>query len=298
MDFGINIVTDRPIDYAVRVAQVAEKLGFKSIWIGETLGLKHPFKYIHHIAERTRRIIIGTSILSIYTNSVKKVSSYFANIVEIYGQRFIIGLGIGDKKLLEKVGVKTRNTFRDMVTYVDRLEEALNKRRVEIPIIIGSMGPKLVQYSCKVYGSILLNTVHPDYVKWVLRNLENNTKCKVYSIGPCLLEGDKNNLKAVKIAAALVLRGMNKYFLEEFKLNNLAKELDKLLESGKYDELDKYEKFLLDNFSIYGTLEQVLNRVKELENAGVKHLVFGTPLYRNIGQIEVLGKALNLKQPT
>jgi len=294
MDFGINIVTDRPVEYAVKVAQVAEKSGFKSVWVGETLGLKHPFKYLHHIAENTEKIVIGTSILSIYTNPVERVSDYFANIVKYYGRRFIIGLGIGDKKLLEKIGAKNIVPLKDMITYTNKLKEFLKRRGVEIPIIIGSMGPKLTRYSCKVYGSVLLNTVYPDYVKWVLKNMKDTIKCKVYCIGPCLLENDKSNLKAVKIAAALVLRGMNNYFLKEFKLDNLAKEVNKLLELGRYEELRKYERILLNNFSIYGTPKHVLNRIRSLKNAGVEHLIFSTPLYRNINQIKILGKALGL----
>ncbi len=294
MDFGLNIVTDISVDYAVKVAKLAENLGFKTVWIGETLGLKHPFKYLHNIASSTRKIVIGTSVLSIYTNSVKNVAEYFADLVNIYGQRFIIGLGIGDKKLLKLKKVTVKQPLKDLDNYVRKLEMMLNNYNLKIPIIIGSMGPTIVKYSCKTYGSILLNTIYPDYIRWVLKILKD-IKCDIYSIGPCLLEGDVKNFKAVKVAAGIVLRGMNKHFLKAFKLTELAKEIDIALENKNYTKLEKYRELLLEKFAIYGTIEQVLERVRELEKLNIKHLIFGTPLYRNINQIKILSGVLNLK---
>lgn len=294
MDFGLNIVTDISVNYAVEVAKLAENLGFKSVWFGETLGLKHPFEYLHNVANFTRKIIIGTSILSIYTNSVKNVAKYFANLVNTYGQRFIIGLGIGDKKLLKLRKVTVKHPLKDLNNYVKKLEIMLNNYNLKIPIIIGSMGPMIVKYSCKTHGSILLNTVYPDYIKWVLKILKD-IKCNIYSIGPCLLENDVKNFRAIKVAAGIVLRGMNKRFLKEFKLTKLAKEIDIALESKNYEKLERYRGLLLEKFAIYGSIERVLERVRELEKLSIKHLIFGTPLYRNINQVKVLGEALNLK---
>ncbi len=279
---ALNIVTDVSLDYAKTVSKEALRLGAESIWIGETNDLPHPFKYLSYISEYVKAPL-GTSIISAYLNPVDYVVE-FSNEILKRAPKFIIGVGLGDIDHLKRKGIVVKKPLRFMRNYVTSL---LRKLHPKASAIIGTAGRRMANLSCQLCGAVMLNLVYPEYVKFIRRNI--NESCEITVIGPSLIKEERDNsrlIRALRIASAIVLKGMSKKFLEEFELTNIALEVRNYLVQGSYWKLKKHDKLLLEKFSLYGSLDELEEAIKELSKLSVKRVIFGPPLYRKMDLVK------------
>lgn len=90
----------------IRAAQLAEELGYDSIWIPEAWGYEQ-FQLLTEIALNTRRIRVATGIANVFSRSPGLLAMSAATLDEISGGRAIIGLGTSGKLVIENFhGVK------------------------------------------------------------------------------------------------------------------------------------------------------------------------------------------------
>ena len=275
---ALNIVTDVGLDYAKTVSVVALRLGAESIWIGETGDLPHPFKYLSYISEYVKAPL-GTSIISAYLNPVDYVVKFSNEILEKV-PKFIIGVGLGDIDYLKRKGVVVKKPLRFMRNYVTSLLEKLSPKALAI---IGTAGRKMANLSCHLCGAVMLNLVFPEYIRFIKNSISSS--CEITIIGPSLVREksvDEKLVRALRIASAIVLKGMGKCFLEKFELSEIAFEIRNYLVRGDYWKLRKYDKLLLEKFSLYGSLNEIEETIKELSKLNVKRVILGPPLYRRV----------------
>ena len=278
MKLALNIVTDVSLNYAVKVSAEALKAGAESIWIGETRNLPHPFKYLSHIGDHVKAHL-GTSIISAYLNPVDYVVKFSS---EIFAKtsKFTLGIGLGDIDYLKSRGIVVDKPLKFMENYVGRL---LKKIGSKISVVIGTAGKKMANLSCRLCGAVMLNLVFPEYIRYIKRNIDY--PCEITVIGPSLIinnNADEKLVRALRIASAIVLKGMNRQFLKEFGLSNIASEVRLALIQGDYWKLRKYDKLFFERFSFYGNLDGIEETIRELLKLNVKRVIFGPPLYRRI----------------
>src|SRR4029078_10683701 len=84
----------------IRAAQLAEELGYDSIWIPEAWAYE-PFQLLTEIALSTRRIKVATGIANVFSRSAGLLAMSAATLDEISEGRAIIGLGTSGKRLVE-----------------------------------------------------------------------------------------------------------------------------------------------------------------------------------------------------
>jgi len=84
----------------LRAAQLAEDLGYDSIWIPEAWGYEQ-FQLLTEIALATTRIKLGTGIANIFSRSAGLLAMSAATLDEISEGRVILGLGTSGKKVVE-----------------------------------------------------------------------------------------------------------------------------------------------------------------------------------------------------
>jgi len=284
---ALNIVTDVELIYAKDVSIEALKFGAESIWIGETENLPHPFGYLSYIAKYVKAHL-GTSIISAYLNPVDYVAKFVNEIIECRNvPKFTVGVGIGDLEYLRKKGIIVKRPLRFMKNYVSNIK---NKLRAKALVTIGTAGRKMAKLSCEMCGTVMLNLVFPEYIKFVKESISSS--CNITIIGPSLIRENTNDnsrlIRALRIASSIVLKGMNRHFLEEFELVEVANEIKRILLHKEYWKLKRYDKLLLEKFSIYGTLDEIEHLVEELSKLNVKRIIFGPPLYRRIDLVRKL----------
>ena len=80
----------------VECVKYAEELGYESAWMAEGHGGDH-FTILTACALATKRILLGTSISSVYVRSAPTIAMAAACVDEFSEGRFILGLGSSHK---------------------------------------------------------------------------------------------------------------------------------------------------------------------------------------------------------
>ena len=86
----------------LRFAQMAEDLGYHSIWLPEAWGYEQ-FQLLTEIAVHTKRIKLATGITNIFSRSAALLAMTAATLDEISEGRVILGLGTSGKKVIENL---------------------------------------------------------------------------------------------------------------------------------------------------------------------------------------------------
>jgi len=84
----------------IEQAQVAEALGFDSIWTAESWG-NDAFTFATWMAAHTKRVRIGTGIVQMAARTPVATAMAAATIDHLSGGRFILGLGVSGPQVVE-----------------------------------------------------------------------------------------------------------------------------------------------------------------------------------------------------
>jgi alkanesulfonate monooxygenase SsuD/methylene tetrahydromethanopterin reductase-like flavin-dependent oxidoreductase (luciferase family) len=103
----LSTVTDNSVSDIVKMATLAEKLGYDSVYVNE--GRMDALACVQAIAEKTRNITLGTNIANIHYRHPFLTAATSKIIAEISKGRFSLGLGISHRGLLEKLDVNAQN---------------------------------------------------------------------------------------------------------------------------------------------------------------------------------------------
>ncbi len=283
MKYGVNFNGDQPLDKIKEGARIAEEGGFDYIWVGENPEFMHPFPVIAAIAEATSSITIGSGIMSPFLNRCADISSGFQVLREAYGDRFVIGIAPGDKLGLERVGV---------VVEGNRIKACLQNLKTQgFRAFIGASEPKLLSLGNALCDGVLLNYVNPAHVRWALGLAGKPSYVATYS--PSLLLPEEDGMENLRLAAATVVAGSNQAFQREFCLEGRVEEIRDILRRGEYWELKKHDPFLLEGFTLSGSLVEIADRIDELGKLGVDQVIFGYPMGNNPESLRRLAAAID-----
>jgi len=164
MDFGTFLLLQTPsaqpsdVIYArgVEITQAAEDLSFHNMWLAEhhfsTYGLlARPLTYALHLADRTRRIRVGTAVIVVPLHHPLVIAEEIATVDLLSGGRLDVGLGRGYQRYeFERLGVE--------------LGESRTRWEEAVDIILQALAGKPFSYEGKYYR-IPETTVYPHPVQ-------------------------------------------------------------------------------------------------------------------------------------
>jgi 5,10-methylenetetrahydromethanopterin reductase len=96
----------------------AERLGFRRVWLSERWDIKQADVILSAIGAKTTRLEIGSGIIVPSTRHAWSTAALGATFHATHGERFILGLGRGEKGAFKGMGIKV-TTFEAMADYVD-----------------------------------------------------------------------------------------------------------------------------------------------------------------------------------
>jgi alkanesulfonate monooxygenase SsuD/methylene tetrahydromethanopterin reductase-like flavin-dependent oxidoreductase (luciferase family) len=80
--------------------RAADESGVHSMWTSEAWG-RDAFTLLALLADRTKNIQLGTSIVNIYSRSPAALAQHFTTLDEVSNGRMIIGLGTSGAQVIE-----------------------------------------------------------------------------------------------------------------------------------------------------------------------------------------------------
>jgi probable F420-dependent oxidoreductase len=157
---GVWYSTDKHKDAAAIAAFVktVEKLGYDTLWYPEARGLES-FSVAGFMLSHTSRLKLGSSIASIYARDAFTSRRGMISLNELYGNRFILGLGVSHVPMVE--GIRG-HTYEKPIPAMRSYLNGITKGEAEAndwPIAIAALGPLMLKLSREMTrGALPYNT--------------------------------------------------------------------------------------------------------------------------------------------
>lgn len=177
---GFNPVM--PVKEAVETASKAERAGFESFWMHESLYQRDVVTYLSSISLSTSKIVIASGVTNTFTRHPVATATTFATLSELSGGRTILGLGLGSFPTIPLIGYKLfpvneTRPLRRISEYVTLVRKVWNGEKVDfdgeffkvhnlqlgfkvnhrIPLFIASLSPMTQRYGGEVADGVILS---------------------------------------------------------------------------------------------------------------------------------------------
>ncbi|MER7717334.1 LLM class F420-dependent oxidoreductase [Streptomyces flaveolus] len=129
-----------------------EQLGFGALWLGGNSSARHAAPLI----EATSRIVVGTSIQSIWEHEASAAAAGFAELEVSHPGRFVLGLGVSHGPRVEGYS----RPYSKMVEYLDELDKAGMRSGHRV---LAALGPKMLELSRDRAAGAIPYLVTPEH---------------------------------------------------------------------------------------------------------------------------------------
>lgn len=251
-----------PTPVARAAAQLIEQLGFGALWIPETLG-RDPFVAAALLLGATERLPIATGIANIYARDPMTMANAQKTLAEAFPNRFLLGLGVSHSHLV--AGIRKHDyskPYSHMVEFLDRMDAA---RYMAVPPerdpgrVLAALGPKMLELAAtRAQGA------HPYFTTPEHTALARAAMGADALLAPeqmCVLSTDPVEARAIARGNMKIYMGLPNYW------NNLLR-----LGFTEADREDGGSDRLVDAVVVWGTAQQVADRVAEHRAAGANHV--------------------------
>ncbi|MGW7565787.1 LLM class F420-dependent oxidoreductase [Streptomyces tendae] len=129
-----------------------EQLGFGALWLGGNTAARHAAPLIG----ATERIVVGTSIQSIWEHKASKAAAGFAELEVSHPGRFVLGLGVSHAPIAQGY----RRPYSTMVGYLDELDRAGMRSGHRV---LAALGPKMLDLARDRAAGAIPYLVTPEH---------------------------------------------------------------------------------------------------------------------------------------
>jgi probable F420-dependent oxidoreductase len=303
MDFAITFKGDISPKRTVALAKQAEVAGFKYAWFFDSHVLwQECYVRMAMCMEHTDHLRYGPLVTNPGVREWSVAASMYATLAEQSGNRIEIGVGRGDssrrvlgkKPLTVETMVEFSNALRglvrgDKVTY-DEVETQIPwASGYEIPIWIAAYGPKALKAAGEAGDGLVLQMGEPALVKWFADQAigagkaagRDMSKYQIMSAAPVWVgdmdKGREQTRWFPGMVGNHVADIVEKYGMDDPTIPKSFTQYVKDRQGYDYkdhankdaDHLGFITNEIVDSFAILGTAAQHVEKLKQLEAAGV-----------------------------
>src|SRR5919205_3252462 len=117
-------------------ASELERLGYATIWLGGSPAAE--LDVVDPLLDATERLVVGTSIVNVWTAAAKLVAESFQRLEAKYPGRFVLGIGAGHRES----NADYRKPYGALVAYLDELDQG------GVPVqqrALAALGPRVLE---------------------------------------------------------------------------------------------------------------------------------------------------------
>jgi 5,10-methylenetetrahydromethanopterin reductase len=302
----------RTVQEAVARARRAEELGFEAIFFADSqMNNVDPFLAIAMCAAGTKTIRFGTAVTNIVYRDPSIVANSFATLNEISEGRAIVGMGTGDGPVYS-LG-RTATTLLEFEKGLRAIRDLLHDRGVDVPkskeraggnvklkagkrpvpIYISAEGPKTLRVAGRTCDGIILGTGFDlDVLEWAEARVAEGAKeagrapsdIDLMPAGMIVVDDDGERArKRVRSRMANRAHHNFRFTMETVPEKEVAGvqrfmdgfDISKPIEERVDPEL--VTDYLLERFTIAGTPQECIAKIKRLESEGVRRVLLTPP---------------------
>src|SRR5829696_6383379 len=134
---------------AREAAAEIEELGYAALWFGEALG-REAFTNASLLLCATSQLIVATGIANIFVRDAWATNAAAKTLAGAYPDRFVLGLGVSHRPLVERRGHDYRSPLSTMRTYLKDMREAqftAAQPEHDPSWLLAALGPKMLELS-------------------------------------------------------------------------------------------------------------------------------------------------------
>ncbi len=127
--------------------QELESLGYSSFWFGEAPGGKEAFTRAAILLAASSTITVGTGIASIWGRDPLNTASAIRTVGEAFPGRFIAGLGVSHRPLVEARGDTYERPFAAMRDHLAGMASAKHHSPApseHVPVLLAALRPRML----------------------------------------------------------------------------------------------------------------------------------------------------------
>lgn len=303
----------RNISQALGRALSAERLGFEAIFFADSqMNNLDPFQVMALCAGHTQRLRFGTAVTNMVYRDPTILANSAATANEISQGRAILGLGTGDGPIYSLGRTATRLAqFEQGLRIIRELLQgrsiavpqgkerpsagrvALKAGKFPVPIYISAEGPRTLRVAGRVADGVILGTgVDLEVLRWARRQIAQGAKeagrepseIDVMPAAMICVDGDGERARRL-VRSRLANRAHHnfRFTFETVPPEELAGverfmaafDISKPIEE-RIDP-DLVTDYLIQRFTIAGTPEECLARLRGLKEAGVRRIMVTPP---------------------
>ena len=252
----------QPTAETVRTARRIEELGYPALWLPETMG-KNPFVLASLLLANTSKLVLATGIANIYHREPGVTLAAQMTLAEQSDNRFLLGLGVSHKPLVEGVrGLTYRPPVATMRDYLAKMAAAPYQGvppSEDPPTVIAALGPKMLALAAEACQGAHPYFTSPDHTAMAREIL--GPDAKLYVEQKVILEQNPSKARTAARAAAQLYLGLPNYRNNWLRMGLSESDLD----GGGSDRF-------IDATFAWGTVEAIEARIQAHLDAGADHV--------------------------
>jgi probable F420-dependent oxidoreductase len=239
-----------------------ERLGYGTLWYGESLGQEAFARGAIYLAA-TQRLVIASGIANIWARDAAAMANGGRTLAEAWPGRFILGLGVSHAPAVRLRGHEYERPYSAMVEYLDAMVNApWRGPDADIPpIVLAALGPRMVGLASQRTAGAYPYFSTSEHVREVRAILGHEPF--IASDLPVVLASDLASARAVAD------RHLNGYLGAANYRNNLLR-----LGWSEADLTPPGSDRLFEAVVAWGDLDRIAGRVDERLEVGADQVVF------------------------
>ncbi|MCF7982144.1 MAG: LLM class flavin-dependent oxidoreductase [Pseudomonadales bacterium] len=323
LKFSIGLQGSYPIREYIDIAQRIESYGFDEIHVYDDLMFKPTWPLLTLIGEHTDTIQVGPGIITPQIVHPCYHAGNLAELDELTQGRAVCGiargafwefLGIEKQKkpitmvreaieIIRRLMRGDHTSFHgEVFTCTEELFFRFDTYRKDVPIFIGTWGPKMCQLAGEIASGVKSDGLwNPDYVRIVRENIEIGARRSGRNPDDIeIIAGPLSSISANREKARETARKVLAVYLPYLRpMTDVAgipeEEIRKVREAAAVGDFAKGASYVSDlsveKCSVTGTPEEVIQQIEAMAAAGVTHVAFGHCLGPDFNEaLDLLGK--------
>lgn len=294
-------------------SNVDKKDNVDSIWVPESWG-KEAFSTLGAISQVTKKTKLGTSIINIYSRTPATIAMGAISIDKLSNHRMIIGLGTSTLPIVENLhGMKYEKPLTRMKEYIESIKHLVKSQEKihyngdvvkinnfkisdnltqDVPVYIAAVHEKMIQTGLKYADGLILYLRPINEIKETLNEIRKESKKKISMVLITSVSNNNPNMakeRAAKTLAFYIAVGKVYYnFLLKTEYKTDVQNIFKTYHNHGINKAIKYVSTkMLDDFVVYGSVNDCINQIKRFINAGIDSPILQiNPVTNNNGEIE------------
>ena len=281
---------------------LAESLGYESAWVAEGHG-GDQFAVLAACAMRTSRILLGTSISSVFVRTAPTIAMAASTIADLSGGRFILGLGSSHKAQVEpehgvvysKPLTRTRETvaivreviregrvrFQGETIRIENFDLWYTPRHRDIPLYLSAVFQKGIALCGEVADGIILTRstlrtaaqARTNLAEGARRAGRDLARIEVTSLLPTSVGDTRDAALAVLRPGIAFYCGFFPRYNRLMAEHGFATEAAAIAAAWAFGDRETAEHAvsdaMIDATSVSGTPEQCRDRLEEYRQSGI-----------------------------